>query len=147
VDFIGSVSYELTAAKFAADGMGITLGSSKMDAAFLTAAAIVMTCGCIPWVLFAALLADKMEKVNAFMSGGNAALVPVLGGGAVIGCFGSMTADSMYPLGPGTCAALASGLLMAALTIFNQKAGLQWLREWGLTICMIAGMTTAVAVQ
>lgn len=35
VDFIGSVSYELQGANFTADGMGIELGSSAMNADFL----------------------------------------------------------------------------------------------------------------
>lgn len=147
VDFIGSVSYELVAAKFAADGMGITLGSAEMDADFLAAAIIIMTTGCVPWVLFAAIFSDKMEKVNAFMSGGNAKLVPVLGIGAVLGCFGSLTIDTMYPLGPSTGAAISSGVLMGGITLFNQKAKLQWLTEWGLTICMLVGMTVAVVMQ
>ena len=147
VDFIGSVSYELVAAKFAADSMQIKMGSPEMDASFLFAAVVVMTTGCVPWVLFAALFSDKMEKVNALMSGGNAKLVPVLGIGAVLGCFGSLTIDSMYPLGPGTCAAVVSGLAMGGITIFNKKAKLQWLTEWGLTICMLVGMTVAVLIQ
>ena len=71
VDFIGSVSYELQGANFAAEGMGIELGTAAMDASYLSTASIVMTAGCIGWVIFAALFSDKMEKVNAVMSGGN----------------------------------------------------------------------------
>ena len=85
VDFIGSVSYELQGANFAAEGMGIELGTAAMDAAFLSTASIVMSLGCIGWVIFAALFSDKMEKVNAVMSGGNEKLVPILGTGALIG--------------------------------------------------------------
>lgn len=65
VDFIGSVSYELQGANFAAEGMGIELGTAAMDASYLSTASIVMTAGCIGWVVFAALFSDKMEKVNA----------------------------------------------------------------------------------
>ena len=79
VDFIGSVSYELQGANFAAEGMGIELGTEAMDANYLATAAIVMSAGCVGWVVFAALFSDKMDKVNAVMAGGNAALVPVLG--------------------------------------------------------------------
>lgn len=67
VDFIGSVSYELQGANFTADGMGIELGSSAMNADFLATAAIVMSAGCIGWVIFAALFSDKMDKVNSVM--------------------------------------------------------------------------------
>ena len=36
VDFIGSVSYELQGANFAAEGMGIELGTAAMDASYLS---------------------------------------------------------------------------------------------------------------
>lgn len=147
VDFIGSASYELMSAQFTADAMNIKLGSEAMDMNFLAVAFIVMTTGCVPWVLFAALFADKMDKVNKIMSGGNAALVPILGMGAVIGCFGSLTIDRMVPLGGSTWAAIVAGGLMAVLTLYNKKANIQWLREWGLTICMIAGMVAALLLS
>ena len=51
VDFIGSVSYELTGAQMAADAMGIEMGSAQMNADFLCAAAVVMTTGCLAWIL------------------------------------------------------------------------------------------------
>ena len=147
VDFIGSVSYELQGANFAADGMGIELGTAAMDPAFLSTASIVMSAGCIGWVVFAALFSDKMEKVNAVMSGGNEKLVPILGTGALIGVYASLTMDRLYPFKNQAFAVLSSAALMFVITKYNRKAKKQWIKEWGLTICMIFGMVVATVSE
>jgi len=147
VDFIGSVSYELQGANFAAEGMGIELGSAAMDNNYLATAAIVMSAGCVGWVLFAALFADKMDKVNSVMSGGNAALVPILGTGALIGVYASLTVDRLYPMKNQAFAVLASGAVMFLVQKYNKTANKQWLKEWGLTICMVIGMIVATLTE
>lgn len=143
-DFIGSVVSETTWATLTAQGMGLTLGTSELNVDFLAASTIVNTLCCLPWVLFAAFFADKMEKVNSVMSGGRAVLVPVVGAGAALGCYSSLVMDYTIPLGPGTRAVLASGAVMVILMYYNKKAKKQWLKEWCLTICMIAGMVAGV---
>lgn len=147
VDFIGSVSYELQGANFAAEGMGIELGTEAMDANYLATAAIVMSAGCVGWVVFAALFSDKMDKVNAVMAGGNAALVPVLGTGALIGVYSSMTVDKLYPFKNQGWAVLSAAAAMFVLQSYNKKAGRQWIKEWGLTICMVFGMVVATVTE
>ena len=122
VDFIGSVSYELQGANFAADGMGIELGTAAMDASYLSTASLVMTMGCLGWVIFAALFSDKMEKVNAVMSGGNEKLVPILGTGALIGVYASLTMDRLYPFKNQGFAVLAAAALMFLIQSYNKKA-------------------------
>lgn len=147
VDFIGSVSYELQGANFTAEGMGIELGSSAMNADFLASAAVVMSAGCIGWIIFAALFSDKMDVVNKKMAGGNAALVPVLGTGALIGVFASVTLDRLYPLRNQAFAVFASAAAMFVLQTYNKKAKKQWIREWSITICMLIGMLAAALTE
>ncbi len=146
VDFIGSVADALMEAAFTADGMGIKLGTDALDVNYLAAAAIVMTTCGLPFLLFVSFFADKMDKVNKVVSGGNVQLIPIIGAGAMLGSFGALTMNFAYPLGPGTIAIIASGASMACLVLYNRKANKQWLKEWSLTICMIIGMTAAVVV-
>ena len=147
VDFIGSVSYELQGANFTAEGMGFDLATAfqngTLNSDFLASAAIVMSAGCVGWVIFAALLSDKMDKVNQVMAGGNAALVPILGTGALIGVYSSMTIDKLAPFKNQAFAVISSAILMYFIQSYNNKAKKQWLKEWGLTICMVFGMTVA----
>jgi hypothetical protein len=147
VDFIGSVTYEIQAASIAADSMGMELGSSQLTTDYLATAAMVMTSGCIGWVVFGAVFSDKMEKVNSFMAGGNAAIVPILGTGALIGVYSSMTLDRLYPFKNQAIAVIVGGIVMFFIQNYNNKAKKQWLREWGLTICMVAGMIVATLTE
>ena len=143
LDFIGSLSYELTGAQMAADAMGIEMGGSQMNADFLCVAAIVMTTGCIAWIIFTFFFADKMDKVNMVMAGGNKALIPALGTGAIIGCYSSLTVDRVFPIGANIWAIIVSGGLMVSFTYYNKKANKQWIKDWGISICMISGMISA----
>ena len=147
VDFIGSAIYELQAADLTSRAFGIELGSQAMDANFLATAAIVQGCGCLGWVLFAALFADKMDKVNSFMAGGNAKLVPIVGTGALIGIFCSLTADKVYPVKNQIVSVIAAAAVMYILQTYNNKANKQWIKEWGLTICMVCGMVAATFTE
>ena len=147
VDFIGSVSYELTGAQMTADAMGIEMGGPQMNADFLCAAAIVMTTGCLAWILFTLFFADKMDKVNMVMAGGNKALIPALGAGAIIGCYSSLTVDRVFPIGPNIWAIIVSGGLMIILTYYNKSAKKRWIREWGTSLCMVCGMVSATVAS
>lgn len=147
VDFIGSTSYELQAADITSNALGIKLGSAEMDASFLATAALVMSLGCVPWVLFAAIFSDKMDKVNNWMSGGNAKAIPVLGVGALIGLYSSFTSDRLYPVKTQIFAVIAAAAVMFLIQTYNKKANKQWVKEWSLSICMVAGMVSATIAQ
>ena len=147
VDFIGSVSYELQGATYTAEGMGIELGSSAMNGDFLSTACLVMGAGCIAWVIFAAVFSDKMEVVQNKLAGGNEKLVPIIGTGALIGVYSSMVMDRVIPFKTQGFAVLASGVVMFLIQTYNKKANKQWLKEWGLTICMVIGAAVATIID
>jgi len=143
MNFIGAAPYELMAASFASQAMGVELGSSSMNLDVLLNIAWVMPLGCLGWVIFSGLFADRMEIVNKVVSGGNKALVPILGGAAILGAYSSLTMDKIFPYSAQSIAAVSAGLVMALITIFNSKKNIQWLKEWGLTIGMLVGMVSA----
>jgi hypothetical protein len=145
VDFIGSIVYELSGAYFAADSMGLQLGgSTPLTIDYLGAATIVMTTGFAPLIVLTALYADKMDKLNAVLAGGKAALVPIIGMGILIGVFMSVTCDLVYPVKFEQLAAvIGGGISMFIIQSYNNKANKQWIKEWKLTICMLIGMIAA----
>lgn len=147
VDFIGSVQYELQSANFAAQGMGLDITSPDKGLDYLSTAAIVMSGGCLGWVIFSGLFSDKMDVVNKKMAGGNEKLVPIIGTGALIGVYFSMSLDRLVPFKYQGFAVIAGGLTMLVVATYNKKANKQWLKEWGLTICMVVGMAVATVIE
>lgn len=147
VDYIGGTGYEIQGAVLTAEAMGIDLMAGEMNADFLVSAIIVMTLGCLGWVVFAAVFSDKMEVVNAKLAGGNMDMVPIIGVGTLIGVFSSMSLDNIYPYKTQTWAALGGALAMFLVQTYNKKYNKVWLKEWGLSICMIMGMIIATAVS
>ncbi len=146
-NFIGSITYELQGAQFAADGIGIELGGPQMDANFLATACIVEAGGCVGWVIFSALFSDKMEVVNEKLAGGNMAAVPIIGTGALIGVYCSLTIDRLIPFGTQAFGVFAGAIAITLLTMYDRKAKKQWIKEWGLTICMIIGMIVCTLID
>ena len=140
VNFIGSTIYELMAASCSAKALGVELGSSGMNADVLLNASLVMPLGCLGWVIFSGLFSDKMEKVNNVMSGGNKAMVPIIGGAGMIGAFSIMAVEKIFPYGPQAMATIFAGITMVIITLYNKKKNIQWLKEWGISIAMVIGM-------
>ena len=146
-NFIGSITYELQGAQFAADGIGIELGGSQMDANFLATACIVEAGGCVGWVIFSALFSDRMEVVQEKLAGGNMAAVPIIGTGALIGVYCSLTVDRLIPFKTQAFGVFAGAVAITLLTLWDRKHPRQWVKEWGLTICMIIGMAVCTIID
>lgn len=147
LNFIGASAYELFAADFAAKGVGAELGTASMNVNALLNIAWVMPLGCLGWVAFSGLFADKMDKVNKVMGGGNTAIVVIMGIAAIIGAFASLSLQQAMPFNTRTYAVIASAITMALITIYNKKHNKQWLKEWGISISMVAGMIAAVIMH
>lgn len=70
LSFIGSVTYELMAAGFGADAMGVTLGKAGMNNVVYTNAVWTMVLGSLGWLIFTFLFTHKMDKLNNVLSNG-----------------------------------------------------------------------------
>lgn len=144
INFIGGVGYEIMGANLAANAMGITPGTEQMTIDYLCVATIVMTVGCLGWIIFAALFSDKMDRVNYVMTSGRKALLPIIGASAVLGCYSIMVLERVYPVNPALWSALAAGGVMFCLLTISKKKNIRWLKDWALTISMIIGMIASM---
>lgn len=141
---IGNAQEELLAANFAADGMGISLtdayanGTLGLD--FLSTAAFVMAAGMCGYCITSALFSDKVELLSKKISGGNAALVPVISLGAVIGAMSNIVVGQAVPISWSTVGVLAGAAVMALFHFLKKKSDAAWIREWAMTISIFAGM-------
>ncbi len=147
INVIGGVGYEIMGASFAADAMNIQVGTQQMTIDYLCVATVVMTTGCLGWILFGALFSDKMDQVNRFMAGGSKAMIPIVGACCVLGCYSNLVMERATPYGPGTWAAVSAGLVMAGLQLAARRFKIRWLKDWALSIAMIAGMAASMAAK
>ena len=144
LSYIGAVAYELMAAGFGAQAMGVTLGGADMNALAFACGVWVMTLGSIGWVLFTALATPHMDKFRNVLAGGRKELVPVVAVGAMCGAFSYLTIDRVVRFNSQTVAAVAGFIVMGAFTKYNMKANKKWIREWSFCISMFVGMIISV---
>lgn len=144
LSYIGAVAYELMAAGFGAEAMGVTLGGVDMNATAFACGVWVMTLGSIGWVLFTALATPKLDKFRNVLAGGRKELVPMVSVAAMCGAFSYLSIDRVVRFDSQTIAAIAGFAVMALFTLYNQKANKKWIREWSFCISMFAGMAISV---
>ncbi len=147
---IGNAQEELMAANFAAEGMGINLNESlangTLNLEFLSTAAFVMAAGMCGYCITSALFSDKVALIGEKFSGGNAALLPVLTLGAVVGGMSNIVVGQAVPLSVNSIGAVVGAAVMAVLQLIAaKKPDVIWLKEWAITISMFTGMLAAYA--
>ena len=146
LSYIGAVAYELMAAGFGAEVMGVTLGGADFSATAFACGVWVMTLGSIGWVLFTALATPKLDKFRTVLAGGRKELVPMVSVAAMCGAFSYLSIDRVVRFDSQTIPAVAGFAIMALFTKYNQKADKKWIREWSFCISMFAGMAISVLV-
>lgn len=146
LSFIGSVMFELMAAGFGTEAMGIQMGIDTVTKTAFANAVWVMILGSIGWIIFATLTADKMERVQDRFSKGDEGLLSVISIAAMLGSFASLVSGHLIALNRNTVAALAGGIIMLILSPIADKNDITWLKEWSLTFALFGGMLVAVLV-
>lgn len=142
LSYIGSVSYELTAAELGAQAAGETLNT--LSAQGFSTAVLTMTLGALGAPLITGLFTDKMDKLQNLMAGGKAEMLPIISGCCVAGVFAFLTCDRIFRFDSQTVAALVGFAAMALFTGYNKKAQKKWIRDWGFTLSMFIGMAVSL---
>lgn len=143
LSFIGSVMFELMAASFGAEAVGVTMGVDVMTHEAFACAVWTMALGSIGWILVSALTADKMDGMQKRLSKGDPGLLKVISVGAMLGSFGSLSAGHILRFNKNTVACIAGGLIMLLLMPYAEKNNVRWIKEWALAIALFGGMIIA----
>ncbi|MEM0015016.1 MAG: DUF5058 family protein [Zestosphaera sp.] len=146
LSIIGSISYELMAAEFAAQAMGASL-SKGMNAMAFANAIFVAGIGCTGWLIITGLFTPQLEKLRLKLAGGRAELLPIITVTASVGAFSKLVGDYAIRLDETTAATIFGGITMGTVLTIAEKKNLQWLREWSLAISMFAGMLVAMLLR
>lgn len=143
---IGSVMFESMAAGFGTASVGVQLGADPMTELAFTMAVWTMILGSIGWVIFATLTANRMDRIQEKLSGGNAAMLTVIASSAIIGSFSAMSANHLVRLNKNSLACVLGGVIMAILMTIADKKDVKWLHEWALTFAILVGMIVTAVV-
>lgn len=144
LSFIGSAMYEMMAAGFGTQAVGVTFGKDPMTGIAFANAVWTMTLGALGWIVFATVSADKMEKVQNKFSGNDTKLMGVIASGAILAAFGSFSAGHLITLDKNTVSCISRGVVMLILNMIADKKDLKWVREWSLFFALFGGMLVAV---
>lgn len=146
LSLIGSVMFESIAAGIGTSSVGVQLGADTLTPEALTMAVWAMILGSIGWVIFATFSADKMEKVQAKLAGGNPAKLMSIATAAIIGAFSAMSAQHIVKLNKNSIACILGAIIMGSLMTLSEKKNIKWLKEWNLTIAILVSMIVTVLI-
>ncbi|WP_353094789.1 DUF5058 family protein [Tissierella praeacuta] len=146
LSFIGSVMFEMMAAGFGTEAVGVKMGIDPMTNIAFTNAVWTMILGSIGWIIFSTLTADKMEKVQTKFSKGDKGMLGIISIAAMLGSFGSLASGHLVAMNKNTVAAIVGGIIMLILSPISEKKNIKWLKEWALTIALFGGMIVAALI-
>ena len=158
MNFIGSITYEVTAATAAANSMGLPgISAPVTDPAAFSAIAWIMTIGSIfPLILLPIFLKKIQSKVSqAVEKKGNAAWTDLISAAAFIGLIAAFVARALAGQGEADRAGDGAGVLsvltlltaiavMLLLELLVEKLKWKWAQPFTMPVSMFAAMGAAV---
>ena len=146
LSMIGSVMFESIAAGFGTASVGVQLGADTLTPLALDMAVWTMILGSIGWIIFATISASRMDKVQHKISGGDPAKLMAISSAAIIGAFSSMSSSHLIKLNKNSVACVLGAVFMAILLTISEKKKIKWLKEWNLTISILAAMIITAVI-
>lgn len=140
LSLIGSVMFESVAAGIGTNAVGVKLGVDELTPIALTMGVWTMALGSIGWIIFATFSSSKMDKVQRKISGGDTNKLIMISISAIIGVFSALAAQNLISLNRHALACVLGGLIMGLLIVIGEKKNIKWLKEWNLTIAILASI-------
>jgi hypothetical protein len=144
---VGSIMYELIAARTGAEAAGVPLTREGMTVAALPVVLWIAAIGSFGWVFTGGVFTRWLPKLKEWLGGGDVKRLQVIAVAMMLGAFSRMlTNDAIAPLlqkgqWPAIIASLSGGTAAALWLIWANKAGRPALKEYFLVIALIVGMT------
>jgi MFS family permease len=143
---VGSIMYELIAARFGAEAAGVPLTREGMTVNALPVIFWIGAIGSFGWVLTGGVFTRWLPKLKDLLGGGDANRLQVISVAMMLGAFGRMlTNDSIKPLltkgqWPAIVASVTGGLAAAIWLKAADKMGKPNIKEYFLVVALIVGM-------
>ena len=144
---VGSIMYELIAARAGAEAAGVPLTREGMTTPALLIIFWVAALGSFGWVLVGGVFTRWLPKIKAVIGGGNATRLLVVSTAIMLAAFSRLLAnDSILPLlrdgrWPPLVASVACGGAALAWLLHADRANKPALKEYVVIVALVAGMT------
>jgi hypothetical protein len=143
---VGSIMYELLAARFAAEAAGVPLTREGMTVGALPVVFWIAAIGSFGWVLTGGVFTRWLPRLKDWLGGGDARRLQIITVAMMLGAFGRMlTNASIRPLitkgeWPAIVASLSAGLAAAIWLKTADRLGKPTMKEYFLIVALVAGM-------
>jgi hypothetical protein len=143
---VGSIMYELIAARAGAEAAGVQLTREGMTLGALVIIFWVGALGSFGWVLIGGVFTRWLPKLKDLMGGGDIRRLQVISVAIMLAAFARLlTNDSIRPLlqngrWPAMVASLVGGAAAAAWLIYADRAKKPAIKEYFLLIALVLGM-------
>ena len=150
---VGSIMYELLAARAGAEAAGVPLTREGMTAPALLIIFWVAALGSFGWVLIGGVFTRWLPKIRTLVGGGNATRLQVVSAAIMLAAFGRLLAnDSILPLvrdgrWPPLVASVAGGSAALAWLLHADRVNKPALKEYVVIVALVAGMTAGEIVR
>jgi hypothetical protein len=144
---VGSIMYELIAARAGAEAAGVPLTREGMTPPALLIIFWVAALGSVGWVLMAGVFTRWLPKIKTLIGGGNATRLHVVSAAIMLAAFSRLLAtDSILPLlhdarWPPLIASVVGGGAALAWLLHADRADKPALKEYVVLVALVAGMT------
>ncbi|GAA1129031.1 DUF5058 family protein [Citricoccus alkalitolerans] len=147
IGLIGSVQYETAAASIAAGTAGAELGGPEYTQQVFAIVFFALSLGGAMWMIATLILTPLLKKGEHRLGKVNPVLMTVVPGAALLGAFFSLGLAEVPKSSVHAITLAASAAVMAACLLLARLPGMRWLREWGLGIAILLGLTAAYLAQ
>lgn len=137
---IGSPTAELSAATFAAEAMGLTLGGEGYNLNAYACATWVMALNGAGWIVFCLLFAHRMGSVSKKLTKGNAVLFGAVASAATLGAMSYMAGANITAGGSKMIAVFAAIACMIVLKFVCKKY--PNFAKYNLSVALVVAMAT-----
>lgn len=146
---IGSMAYELTAANFGAEAMGVALGQDGYTTQAFLNSVWTMVIGSSVMLSFTVFLFKgyKEKLAKSMDKGSGSGWSKIFMTAILLGVYSKFILDPVVAGGPALVAMVSSALLALLLDWLTKRPGFKWLQDFSLSISMIAGMACACLLK
>lgn len=146
LSLIGSVMFESMAAGFGTSAVGVSLGADPMTELAFCMAVWTMILGSIGWIIVATFSANRMDKVEKKISGGDAVMLSAISGAAIIAAFSALSAGHLTKFNKNSIACIFGAVIMGILLFISENFKVKWLKEWALTFSILGSMIATALI-